>query len=122
MNNFLHYTGPNLYTMIHFSQYEIEMSSHKINITYNAGSIHPDSKIHGAYMGSTWGRQDPGRPHVGPTILAIWAVIAAIWLPIYAIWDSWTKAVMGSATVLDNNDNSTESAVNIKSLKSSNEN
>ena len=26
----------------------------------------PDSKVHGTHMGPTWGRQDPGRPHVGP--------------------------------------------------------
>ena len=26
-------------------------------------------------MGSTWGRQDPGGPHVGHMNLAIWAVI-----------------------------------------------
>ena len=26
-------------------------------------------------MGPTWGRQDPGRPHVGPTYLAIWDII-----------------------------------------------
>ena len=32
----------------------------------------PDSKVHGAYMAPTWGRQDPGGPHVGPMILAIW--------------------------------------------------
>ena len=32
----------------------------------------PDSKVHGAYMGPTWGRQDPGGPHVGPMIIAIW--------------------------------------------------
>ena len=25
-------------------------------------------------MGPIWGRQDPGGPHVGPMILAIWAV------------------------------------------------
>ena len=35
-------------------------------------SSHPDSKVHGANMGSTWGRQDPGGPHVGPMNLAIW--------------------------------------------------
>ena len=28
--------------------------------------ISPDSKVHEAYMGPTWGRQDPGGPHVGP--------------------------------------------------------
>ena len=26
----------------------------------------PDSKVHGAYMGPTWGQQDPGGPRVGP--------------------------------------------------------
>ena len=35
----------------------------------------PDSKIHGANMGPSWGRQDPGGPHVGPMKLAIWAVL-----------------------------------------------
>ena len=33
-----------------------------------------DSRVHGAIMGTTWGRQDPGGPHVGPTNLAIRAV------------------------------------------------
>ena len=32
----------------------------------------PDSKIHGANMGPTWGRQDPGGPHVGHVNLVIW--------------------------------------------------
>ena len=32
----------------------------------------PDNKIHGANMGPTWGRQDPGGPHVGPMNLVIW--------------------------------------------------
>ena len=36
---------------------------------YVAGN--PDSKVQEAYMGPTWGRQDPGRPHVGPMNLAI---------------------------------------------------
>ena len=31
----------------------------------------PDSKVHEAYMGPTWDRQDPGGPHVGPMNLAI---------------------------------------------------
>ena len=34
--------------------------------------IVPDSKVHGANMGSTRGRQDPGGPHVGPMNFAIW--------------------------------------------------
>ena len=32
---------------------------------------YPDSKVHGTYMGPTWGRQDPGGLHVGPMNLAI---------------------------------------------------
>ena len=31
----------------------------------------PDSKVHMANMGPTWGRQDPGGFHVGPINLAI---------------------------------------------------
>ena len=36
-------------------------------------SVHffPDSKVHGANMGPTRGRQDPGGPHVGPNNFAI---------------------------------------------------
>ena len=34
----------------------------------------PDSNIHGANMVPTWGRQDPGWPHVGHTNLAIWDI------------------------------------------------
>ena len=36
---------------------------------------YPDSKVHGAYMGPTWGRQDPGGPYVGPMNLAIRVVL-----------------------------------------------
>ena len=39
-------------------------------------SNNPDSKVFGANMGSTWGWQDSGRTHVGPTNLAIWVRIA----------------------------------------------
>ena len=31
---------------------------------------YPNSKVHVAYMGPTWGRQDPGGHHVGPMNLA----------------------------------------------------
>ena len=41
----------------------------------------PDSKVHGAYMGPTWGQQDPGGPHVGPMNLAIKQVLALYNLP-----------------------------------------
>ena len=32
----------------------------------------PDSKVNGANIGPTWGRQDPGGTYVGPTNFAIW--------------------------------------------------
>ena len=35
---------------------------------------YPDSKVHGANMGPTWGRQDPGGPYVGHMNLAIWVL------------------------------------------------
>ena len=38
----------------------------------NNVNIIPDSKVHGANMGPTEGRQDPGGPHAGPVNLAIW--------------------------------------------------
>ena len=38
----------------------------------------PDSKFYGANMGPTWGRQDPGGPHVGPMNLVIWGYVAVI--------------------------------------------
>ena len=31
-----------------------------------------DSKVYGANMGHTWGRQDPGGPRVDPMNFAIW--------------------------------------------------
>ena len=35
----------------------------------------PGSKIHGANMGSIWGQQDPGGPHVGHMNFVIWVSI-----------------------------------------------
>ena len=32
----------------------------------------PESKVHGANVGPTWGRQDPGGPHVGHMNFVIW--------------------------------------------------
>ena len=32
---------------------------------------YPDSKVHEAYIGPTWGRQDPGGTHAGPMNPAI---------------------------------------------------
>ena len=41
-------------------------------VSIGLGKGFPDSKVHGADMGPTWSRQDPGGPHVGPVNFAIW--------------------------------------------------
>ena len=43
--------------------------------TIHTSDISPDSKIYGANMGPTWGRQDPGGPHIGHMNFAIWVVL-----------------------------------------------
>ena len=51
----------------------LPLAVHKISM---CGFIYlvafPDSIINGDNMGPTWGRQDPGGPHVGPMNFAIW--------------------------------------------------
>ena len=53
--------------------------SHQKQLTDTIGLTtyykYPDSKVHGDNMGPTWGRQDPGGPHVGHVNLAIWVPI-----------------------------------------------
>ena len=44
-----------------------------VNIVSYPRPNFPDSKVHGADMGSIWGRQDPGGPHAGPMNFAILA-------------------------------------------------
>ena len=39
--------------------------------TWPNGQINPDSKVHVTYTGPTWGRQEPGGPHVVPMNFAI---------------------------------------------------
>ena len=41
----------------------------------------PDSNVHGANMGPTWGQQDPGGPYVGHMDLAIWEGFVAMICP-----------------------------------------
>ena len=37
--------------------------------------LFPDSKVHAANMGPTWGQQDPGGPHMGHVNLASWVPV-----------------------------------------------
>ena len=43
-------------------------------------SSYPDSKVHGANIGPTWGPWDPDGPHVGPMNLTIRVAIGRITL------------------------------------------
>ena len=52
----------------------------------------PDSKIHGANMGSTWGRQDPDGSHVGPMNLAIWVTERRHGWSYDCCWCDFTKS------------------------------
>ena len=49
----------------------------------------PDSKVHGANMGPIWGRQDPGRPHVGHMNFAIREPIRFHWNIIVLVTQSY---------------------------------
>ena len=46
------------------------------NAIYKGLGNFPNSNVHGANMGPTWGRQNPGGSHVGPMNFAIWAMFA----------------------------------------------
>ena len=58
--------------------YNTDLTLHSEALKHTTGTIYlthwpafPDSKVHGANMGPTWGRQDPGGSHVGPMNIAI---------------------------------------------------
>ena len=43
-----------------------------LHVMVRSFETYPDSKVHGTNMGPTWGRQDPGGPHMGHVNFAIW--------------------------------------------------
>ena len=45
-------------------------------------------------MGPTWGRQDPGGPHVGPMDIAIWAITYRLLGDIAVIGNVYLKTKM----------------------------
>ena len=51
--------------------YPADLSISVIWNNHNLERHFPDNKVHGANMGPTWVRQDPGGSHVGPKNLAI---------------------------------------------------
>ena len=66
---------PNLWYGMMLSDMAIQTLSRLRNVTRlydkTSGCILPDSKVHGANMGSTWVLSAPDGPHVGPMNLAI---------------------------------------------------
>ena len=53
----------------------------------------PDSKVHGANMGPTWGQQDPGGSHVGHMNLAIRGGMKALVLT-WDFFNLWLSKVL----------------------------
>ena len=51
----------------------------------SAQDIYPDSKVHGANMGSTWVLSAPDGPHVGPMNLAIRVSLTCVLKKLYSI-------------------------------------
>ena len=49
----------------------------------------PDNKVHGVYMGPTWGRQGPGWPHVGPMNFSIRVFYDAMVTEVTDTWGHW---------------------------------
>ena len=56
------------------SRYPLPIPENLAQHVYNwrPPSVYPDSKVHGANMGSIWVRQDPSGSHVDPMNFAIW--------------------------------------------------
>ena len=53
--------------------YDLWLTSQHWPLSVNKNYYYnPDSKVYGANMGTIWGQQDPGGPHVGPVNLVIW--------------------------------------------------
>ena len=50
------------------------ISSRHVKCSLLSTDTDPDSKVHGANMGTIWGWQTPGGPHIGPINFFIWGV------------------------------------------------
>ena len=70
--NWLHYNSTALYLALYLiiftrHRYIVYFVSSKSDLfSLSLFCDIPDSKVHGANMGSIWGQQAPGGPHVGP--------------------------------------------------------
>ena len=66
-----------------------DLADNRDNSGMPAAGTAPDNKVHGAYMGPIWGRQDPGGPHVGPMNFAIWGAHDNARYNLFEV--SWTR-------------------------------
>ena len=57
-----------------------------------------NNKVHGANVGPTWDREDPGGPHVGHMNFPIWAVFLN-WSLSHRSWYGWKKVRPGFDTL-----------------------
>ena len=57
---------------IMFLSLQVSWMRGSVGLLASEVSVDPDSKVHGADMGPSWGRQDAGGPHVGPMNFVIW--------------------------------------------------
>ena len=61
--------------VLHFSDDYVDVYRCLVLLVIDQFVTYPDSKIYGAKMGPTWGRQVPGGPYIGHVNFAIWVVI-----------------------------------------------
>ena len=54
----------------------------------------PDSKVHWSNMGTIWGRQHPGEPHVGPVNFAIWDITCEIQILNKSMVENWGTTLL----------------------------
>ena len=84
--------GPQLCKSPESSELLIRRYSYSVfSPNVNSDSNNPDSKVHGANMGPSWGLSSPGGPYVGPMNLPIWEW--QYWAS-YKFW--WDIGVQGS--------------------------
>ena len=86
------------FTMNKYGKYGLIMRfEHPEATFYKMICRYPDSKVHGANVGPTWGRQDPGGPHVGPMNFANWVFVGFIyyrwWSSLWLVWWGWSTHI-----------------------------
>ena len=69
-----------LYALLHHRHWNIWGLIQYKDVFLPVSKTYPDTKVHVANMGHTWGWEDPGGPHVGPINFAIRVIIDIRWM------------------------------------------